>query len=59
MENEGHCDFVKLRNMLIRTHMEDMKERTNDVLYEDYRANKLAQLSPNGEPIASPIGSIQ
>ncbi|KAJ3112162.1 hypothetical protein HK098_008220 [Nowakowskiella sp. JEL0407] len=28
--------------MLIRTHMEELKERTNEVLYETYRTQKLA-----------------
>ena len=41
VDNEDHCDFIKLRQMLIRTHMEDLKEYTNDVLYENYRAQKL------------------
>jgi septin 7 len=39
--NEEHCDFVKLRQMLIRTNMEELREHTNDVLYENYRSEKL------------------
>ena len=31
VENEAHCDFVKLREMLIRTNMEDLRERTHTV----------------------------
>lgn len=41
VENESHCDFVKLRYMLIRTHMEELKDHTNLVLYENYRISKL------------------
>ncbi|KAK4050579.1 Cell division control protein 3 [Microbotryomycetes sp. JL221] len=41
VDNEEHCDFVKLRQMLIRTHMEELKEHTNDELYEKYRSEKL------------------
>ncbi|RSH77811.1 uncharacterized protein EHS24_002871 [Apiotrichum porosum] len=41
VDNEQHCDFVKLRQMLVRTHMEELREKTNDVLYEDYRSEKL------------------
>ncbi|GAA6000817.1 hypothetical protein JCM10207_004673 [Rhodosporidiobolus poonsookiae] len=41
VDNEDHCDFVKLRQMLIRTHMEELKEHTADVLYEQYRSEKL------------------
>ncbi|KAL3896626.1 MAG: hypothetical protein SGCHY_003955 [Lobulomycetales sp.] len=45
VDNEDHCDFVKLRQMLIRTHMEELKEFTNEVIYESYRTQKLS----NGE----------
>lgn len=41
VENEAHCDFVKLRQMLIRTHMEELRDKTSDVLYENYRSSKL------------------
>ncbi|PWN92870.1 putative cell division control protein CDC3 [Acaromyces ingoldii] len=41
VDNEEHCDFVKLRQMLIRSHMEELKEHTHEVLYEKYRSEKL------------------
>ncbi|KAL5114632.1 Cell division control protein 3 [Pleosporales sp. CAS-2024a] len=44
VDNEEHCDFVKLRQMLIRTHMEELKENTNNVLYENYRSEKLTSM---------------
>ncbi|CAG8483570.1 3476_t:CDS:10 [Dentiscutata erythropus] len=44
VDNEEHNDFVKLRQMLIRTHMEELKEHTNDVLYENYRSEKLVTM---------------
>ncbi|KIS68154.1 putative cell division control protein CDC3 [Mycosarcoma maydis] len=44
VDNEEHCDFVKLRQMLIHTHMEELKEHTNNVLYEKYRSEKLVAL---------------
>ncbi|KAF9386534.1 hypothetical protein BGX21_000775 [Mortierella sp. AD011] len=44
VDNEDHCDFVKLRQMLIRTHMEELKEFTNDIHYENYRTEKLIAL---------------
>ncbi|CCJ29844.1 unnamed protein product [Pneumocystis jirovecii] len=44
VENESHSDFMKLRQMLIRSHMEDLKEHTNNVLYENYRTDKLIQM---------------
>lgn len=42
VENMEHCDFIPLRNMLIRTHMQDLKDVTNNVHYENYRCRKLA-----------------
>lgn len=44
VDNEDHCDFVKLRQMLIRTHMEELKEHTNNFLYENYRSDKLTSM---------------
>ncbi|EIW66093.1 hypothetical protein TREMEDRAFT_35603 [Tremella mesenterica DSM 1558] len=44
VDNETHCDFVKLRQMLVRTHMEELREHTNDVLYENYRTDKLKSM---------------
>ncbi|KAJ1964596.1 Cell division control protein 3 [Dispira parvispora] len=44
VDNEEHNDFVKLRQMLIRTHMEELKEFTNFTLYENYRTAKLLSL---------------
>ncbi|OWR41922.1 septin-2 [Danaus plexippus] len=44
VENESHCDFVKLREMLIRTNMEDMRDKTHARHYELYRRRRLAQM---------------
>ncbi|XP_017785303.1 PREDICTED: septin-2 isoform X2 [Nicrophorus vespilloides] len=44
VENEAHCDFVKLREMLIRTNMEDMREKTHCRHYELYRKKRLEQM---------------
>lgn len=44
VENENHCDFVKLREMLIRTNMEDMRETTHSKHYELFRRNKLQEM---------------
>jgi septin 7 len=41
VDNEEHCDFVKLRQMLVRTYMEELREQTNNVLYENWRSDKL------------------
>nr|XP_054754898.1 septin-11-like [Lytechinus pictus] len=44
VENENHCDFVKLREMLIRTNMEDLIEQTHTRHYELYRRCKLEEM---------------
>ena len=44
VENENHCDFVKLREMLVRTNMEDLREATHYKHYELYRRNKLQEM---------------
>ncbi|XP_065186780.1 septin-6-like [Sycon ciliatum] len=51
VENESHCDFIQLREMLIRTNMEDLRESTHAVHYETFRRSALKKLgySPAGE----------
>lgn len=44
VENENHCDFVKLREMLLRTNMEDLREMTHLKHYELYRKCKLQEM---------------
>ena len=41
VENEEHCDFKKLRSLLIRTYMLDLITSTEETHYESYR---LAQM---------------
>jgi septin 7 len=50
VDNEEHCDFVKLRQMLIRTHMEELKEHTSNNLYENYREEKLTAMGVAQDP---------
>ncbi|XP_034237136.1 septin-1 [Thrips palmi] len=45
VENPEHCDFIKLRTMLI-THMQDLQEVTQEVHYENYRSERLAKGAP-------------
>ncbi|KAG5444871.1 cell division protein [Opisthorchis viverrini] len=44
VENELHCDFVRLREMLLRVNMEDLRERTHTVHYETYRRQRLLEM---------------
>ncbi|RMZ68242.1 cell division control 12 [Pyrenophora seminiperda CCB06] len=41
VENEEHCDFKKLRAILIRTHMLDLIHTTEENHYEAYRAGQM------------------
>jgi len=50
IENPAHCDFVKLRTMLI-TFMQDLKEVTQDFHYENYRAQRMSTPT-KGSPVS-------
>lgn len=41
VENDQHCDFRKLRQLLVGSHMLDLIHSTQDVHYEAYRANQM------------------
>ena len=45
VENDSHCDFTKLREMLIRTNMEDLRDTTHSKHYEVYRKDRLQQVN--------------
>ncbi|KAJ3374362.1 hypothetical protein GGF31_007882 [Allomyces arbusculus] len=50
VENEAHCDFKKLRNLLIRSHMLDLITTTEDVHYEAFRSE---HVSTDGRVVGS------
>ncbi|KAK2816936.1 hypothetical protein Q5P01_025127 [Channa striata] len=52
VENPNHCEFALLRDFLIRSHLQDLKEVTHNIHYETYRAKRLNE---NGglHPISS------
>ncbi|CAH7247780.1 Septin14 [Phodopus roborovskii] len=57
VENESHCDFVKLRDLLLCTNMEDLKDQTHTQHYECYRSNRLQKLGfndtgPDNQPVS-------
>ncbi|KAJ8080643.1 Septin spn4 [Marasmius sp. AFHP31] len=41
VENEQHCDFKRLRSLLIRTHMLDLISTTEEKHYESYRQQQM------------------
>jgi len=54
VENEEHCDFVLLRDLLIRTHMLDLTTSTEEIHYDNYRARFLAgQIGPKSSQLAA------
>ncbi|KAJ1954409.1 cell division control protein [Linderina pennispora] len=42
--DEGHSDFVHLRNFLLRTHLSDLVEVTAQRHYEQFRTSQLRQI---------------
>uniref|UniRef100_A0A8C1X0B6 Septin n=1 Tax=Cyprinus carpio TaxID=7962 RepID=A0A8C1X0B6_CYPCA len=64
VENENHCDFVKLREMLICVNMEDLREQTHTRHYELYRRCKLEEMGfrdtdPECKPVRNMIIKLQ
>lgn len=53
VENDAHCDFKKLRSLLIRTHMLDLITTTEEVHYENYRQTQM-ETRKFGEPRSQP-----
>ncbi|KAI7871083.1 Septin-domain-containing protein [Spinellus fusiger] len=49
VENENHCDFKKLRNLLIRSHMHDLISTSEEIHYENYRQTQM-ETRKFGEP---------
>ncbi|OXB60071.1 hypothetical protein ASZ78_000974 [Callipepla squamata] len=41
VENPAHCEFPMLRDLLIRSHLQDLKDITHNVHYESYRVRRL------------------
>uniref|UniRef100_A0A669BGG2 Septin 9b n=1 Tax=Oreochromis niloticus TaxID=8128 RepID=A0A669BGG2_ORENI len=41
VENIAHCEFAYLRDLLIRTHMQNIKDITCSIHYETYRVRRL------------------
>ncbi|KAG8624707.1 hypothetical protein KVT40_007774 [Elsinoe batatas] len=44
VEDENHCEFIYLRDFLIRTHLQDLIETTSQIHYESFRAKQLLAL---------------
>ncbi|KAJ9102604.1 hypothetical protein QFC21_003005 [Naganishia friedmannii] len=49
VDNEDHCDFRKLRSLLLRVHMLDLVSTTEETHYEAYRQTQM-ETRKFGEP---------
>lgn len=63
VENKEHCDFIFLREAILRTNVDALRERTHAVLYEAYRRDRLRELKmrdgdagPNMEQACELVG---
>uniref|UniRef100_A0A8C7V3H9 Septin 9b n=1 Tax=Oncorhynchus mykiss TaxID=8022 RepID=A0A8C7V3H9_ONCMY len=56
VENIAHCEFAYLRDLLIRTHMQNIKDITSSIHYEVYRVRRLNET--NGQPNAQPPNTL-
>uniref|UniRef100_A0AAY4D0J0 Septin-type G domain-containing protein n=1 Tax=Denticeps clupeoides TaxID=299321 RepID=A0AAY4D0J0_9TELE len=48
VENVAHCEFANLRDLLIRSHLQDLKDVTHNIHYETYRVRRLNESNANG-----------
>uniref|UniRef100_A0A8C9SYP9 Septin 12 n=1 Tax=Scleropages formosus TaxID=113540 RepID=A0A8C9SYP9_SCLFO len=48
VENVAHCEFANLRDLLIRSHLQDLKDVTHDIHYETYRVRRLNEGNGGG-----------
>ncbi|KAG9127587.1 cell division control protein [Ceratobasidium sp. 392] len=55
VEDERHCEFVYLRNFLLRTHLQDLIETTAQIHYEAFRSKQLLALKDaSSRPAGTP-----
>ncbi|KAG8747529.1 cell division control protein [Ceratobasidium sp. 414] len=55
VEDERHCEFVYLRDFLLRTHLQDLIETTAQIHYEAFRSKQLLALKDaSSRPAGTP-----
>lgn len=54
ISNPEYSDFQILKNVLLGTHLQDLKDLTHDYLYENYRTEKLRAVNGIDEDLAIP-----
>ncbi|MBN3286900.1 SEPT9 protein, partial [Polyodon spathula] len=59
VENVAHCEFANLRDLLIRSHLQDLKDVTHNIHYETYRVQRLNESNLNGLGLSTlPLASV-
>ncbi|MGH0115457.1 UNVERIFIED_CONTAM: hypothetical protein FKN15_000092, partial [Acipenser sinensis] len=58
VENVAHCEFANLRDLLIRSHLQDLKDVTHNIHYETYRVRRLNESNLNGIGLSTPLASV-
>jgi len=58
VEDEAHSDFIALRSMLIRTNLNDLRDVTHNIHYENYRYKKLSHSTSSSNGHDSTNGTI-
>uniref|UniRef100_A0A673KPT9 Neuronal-specific septin-3-like n=3 Tax=Sinocyclocheilus rhinocerous TaxID=307959 RepID=A0A673KPT9_9TELE len=62
VENVAHCEFAHLRDLLIRSHLQDLKDVTHNIHYEAYRVKRLNESNANGlalSPLTLENGTLE
>ncbi|XP_051987385.1 neuronal-specific septin-3-like isoform X3 [Xyrauchen texanus] len=62
VENVAHCEFALLRDLLIRSHLQDLKDVTHNIHYETYRVKRLNESNVNGlalSPLTLENGTLE
>ncbi|XP_076000196.1 neuronal-specific septin-3 isoform X2 [Genypterus blacodes] len=54
VENIAHCEFANLRDLLIRSHLQDLKDVTHNIHYETYRVRRLNESNMNFSGVGLP-----
>jgi septin 3/9/12 len=51
VENESHCEFVPLRDFLMRTHLQELIDVTATFHYENFRTKQLLALKESSAAV--------
>lgn len=57
VENDSHCDFRKLRSLLLRTYLLDLILTTEEIHYETYRRLRLEGANNSQEDTSVPLNA--